>query len=262
MTRLEGRVAVVTGGASGIGLACARRFAQDGARVVIGDVDAAALDGAVSALRGEGFEVAAHHADVSLRADVEALVRFAVATFGGLDIMLNNAGVAIVQDLMDVTEADFDTVIGINLKGAFFGLQVAGAQMIAQGRGGVIINMSSINSRLANPSVATYAISKGGMNQVTGTGAVALARHNIRVVGIGPGTIATEMLSKGFLTNEEQHRMILSRTPALRLGEASEVASVASFLASDDASYITGQTIYPDGGRLILNYVVPVDEQG
>jgi NAD(P)-dependent dehydrogenase (short-subunit alcohol dehydrogenase family) len=129
--------------------------------------------------------------------------------------------------------------------------------MIAQKRGGVILNMSSINSRLANPSVATYAISKGGLNQVTGTAAVALAPHGIRVNGIGPGTIATEMLNMGFLTSDEQGKMILSRTPAGRLGEPREVAAVAAFLASDDASYMTGQTVYPDGGRLILNYVMP-----
>jgi NAD(P)-dependent dehydrogenase (short-subunit alcohol dehydrogenase family) len=121
----------------------------------------------------------------------------------------------------------------------------------------VIINMSSINAHLANPAVATYAISKGGLNQVTTTAAVALAPHGIRVVGIGPGTIATEMLKAGFLTNEAQARMILSRTPAGRLGEPSEIAAVAAFLASDDASYMTGQTIYPDGGRMILNYVMP-----
>ncbi|NIJ35976.1 NAD(P)-dependent dehydrogenase (short-subunit alcohol dehydrogenase family) [Sphingopyxis panaciterrae] len=259
--RLKNRVAVVTGAARGIGLACARRFAEDGARVVLSDVNAEGLDEAVAQLAGEGHDVAAFVADVSVVEEIQKLVDFAGAKFGSIDIMLNNAGIALTQDFLTITEADFDTVMAINLRGAFFGVQAAAKAMIAQGRGGVIINMSSINSRMANPSVATYAISKGGLNQVTGTAAVALAPHGIRVVGIGPGTIATEMLKMGFLTNEAQGKMILSRTPAGRLGEASEVAAVASFLASDDASYMTGQTLYPDGGRMILNYVMPEPEQ-
>lgn len=256
----KNRVAVVTGAARGIGFACARRFAQDGAQVVLGDVEGEHLDRAVEMLTAEGFTVHGCLADVSIRADVERLVDTAVETFGGVDIMLNNAGIAISKDMMSITDEEYDKVLGINLKGAFYGFQTAGRRMIEQGRGGVIINMSSINSRLANPSVATYAISKGGLNQLTATGAVALAPHGVRVVGIGPGTIATEMLNNGFLTSEEQRRMILSRTPSGRLGDPSEVASVAAFLASKDASYMTGQTVYPDGGRLVLNYVVPVED--
>lgn len=260
MKMKRNRVAVVTGAARGIGLACARRFAQDGAQVVLGDVDGDRLDRAVEMLAAEGLTVRGCRSDVSVRADVEQLVGTAVEAFGGLDIMLNNAGIAITNDMMSITDEEYDKVLGVNLKGAFLGLQIAGRRMIEQGRGGVIINMSSINSRLANPSIATYAISKGGMNQLTATGAVALAPRGIRVVGIGPGTIATEMLDSGFLTSEEQRRMILSRTPNGRLGDPAEIASVAAFLASDDASYMTGQTIYPDGGRLVLNYVVPVED--
>lgn len=254
------KVAVVTGAARGIGFACARRFAQDGAQVVLGDVDGDSLARAVDTLAAEGFTVQGCQTDVSVRADVDRLVDTAVDAFGGVDIMLNNAGIAISKDMMAITEEEYDRVLGVNLKGAFFGLQSAGRRMIEQGRGGVVINMSSINARLANPSIATYAISKGGMNQLTASGALALAPHHIRVVGIGPGTIATEMLASGILTNEEQRRMILSRTPSGRLGDPAEIASVAAFLASNDASYITGQTIYPDGGRMVLNYVVPVEE--
>lgn len=260
--KLANRVAIVTGAARGIGLACARRFAEDGASVMLSDINADGLAAAAKGLADEGFTVATHVTDVSRRAELDQLVDATVARFGRLDIMLNNAGIALTQDFMTISEDDFDRVMGINLRGAFFGLQSAARAMIAGGWKGVIINMSSINSRLANPSVATYAISKGGLNQVTGTGAVALAPHGIRVVGIGPGTIATEMLNMGFLTNEAQGRMILSRTPAGRLGEASEVAAVASFLASDDASYMTGQTVYPDGGRMILNYVMPEQNDG
>lgn len=229
---------------------------------MLSDIDSVRLDSAVKSLAQEGFTVGAYVADVASRDQIDALIEATVARFGRLDIMLNNAGIALTQDFMSVTETDFDRVIGINLRGAFFGVQSAARVMIAQRQGGVILNMSSINSRMANPSVATYAISKGGLNQVTGTAAVALAPHGIRVVGIGPGTIATEMLNMGFLTSKEQGRMILSRTPAGRLGDPSEVASVAAFLASEDASYITGQTIYPDGGRMILNYVMPEKANG
>lgn len=256
--KLNSKVAVVTGAARGIGFACARRFAEEGATVMLSDVDEAGLSRAADALRAEGFKIGIQRADVSRRADVEKLVAETVEMFGAIDIMLNNAGIAVKQAMLSITEADFDRVFGINLKGAFFGLQLAAQQMIDQGKGGVIINMSSINSRLANPLFSTYAISKGAMNQLTATGAVAFAPHGIRVVGVGPGTIATDMLNMGFLEDEEQHRMIMSRTPSGRFGEPSEVASVAAFLASEDASYITGQTIYPDGGRLILNYTVPV----
>lgn len=259
--KLEKRVAVVTGAARGIGFACARRFAQEGAHVMVSDVNPETLKLAVERLAEEGFSVDGHPADVSKQIDVEALVAAAVQRFGGVDIMLNNAGIAVRQEMLSITEDDFDRVIGINLKGAFFGVQAAARQMIVQGRGGVIINMSSINSRLANPLFSTYAISKGGLNQVTATAAVAFASHGIRVVGIGPGTIKTDMLNMGFLTDDAQYDMIMSRTPAGRFGEASEVASVAAFLASDDASYMTGQTVYPDGGRLILNYVMPGQEQ-
>jgi NAD(P)-dependent dehydrogenase (short-subunit alcohol dehydrogenase family) len=256
--KLQGKTAIVTGAARGIGLACARRFAEEGASVVISDIDSGLMEASVAALAADGFRVLGVRADVSVVADIDNLIEQATAHFGRLDIMLNNAGIAITKDFMAVTPEDYDRVLAINLRGAFFGVQSAARAMIAAGKGGVILNMSSINSRMANPAVATYAISKGGLNQVTGTAAIALAPYGIRVCGIGPGTIATEMLNMGFLTNEEQRLMILSRTPAGRLGQPSEVAAVAAFLASEDASYMTGQTVYPDGGRMILNYVVPV----
>lgn len=140
-------------------------------------------------------------------------------------------------------------------------MQAAAKQMVAQKSGGVIINMSSVNAHLAIPALATYAMSKGGMNQLTAVAAVALAPHRIRVVGVGPGTILTDMVKTAIFSSADARRAVLSRTPIGRCGEPSEVASVAAFLASDDASYITGQTIYPDGGRLILNYTVPVADQ-
>ena len=257
--RLKGKVAIITGAARGIGRACAERLLSEGTKVVIADVDSARLSETATAI-GTADNVLAVTMDVSRKVQVDGLISTAVEKFRHLDIMVNNAGIAMMQDFLDITEADYEKVLGVNLKGAFFGVQAAGRQMIAQGRGGVIINMSSINSGLANPRVATYAISKGGMNQVTGTAAVAFAPYGIRVVGVGPGTILTEMVEGSFIDSEEARRTILSRTPLGRCGTAEEIAGVVAFLASDDASYITGETIYPDGGRRVLNYTVPVKE--
>jgi glucose 1-dehydrogenase len=258
--RLAGKVAVITGAAQGLGRACAERFLADGAKVVIGDIKGTDLAATAKEI-GHAENLAAVEADVTKRADVERLVAAAVEKFGRLDIMLNNAGIARSQPFLDITDADFDDVLSVNFKGAFFGVQTAARQMIAQGSGGVILNMSSINALLANPNLSTYAMSKGGMNQLTAVAAVALAPHGIRVAGIGPGTILTEMVAKSVFSSDESRRTVLSRTPIGRAGEPSEIAAVAAFLASDDASYITGQTIYPDGGRLVLNYTVPVSEQ-
>lgn len=256
--RLENKVAVVTGSARGIGRATAERLLAEGAKVVLSDIDVERLNQTAAEI-GPADRVLVHLADVAKKAEVVQLVEAAVRYFGGIDIMVNNAGIAPVVDFLEVTEELLGRVLDVNLKGAFYGTQAAGRQMIAQGRGGVVINMSSINSGLANPSVAPYAISKGGMNQVTSTAAVAFAPHGIRVVGVGPGTIETEMVAGAFVQSAG-YRAILSRTPLGRLGQASEVASVVAFLASDDASYLTGETVYVDGGRRVLNYVVPVKE--
>ena len=257
--RFAGKVAVITGGAQGIGRACAERFLSEGARVVLADVDETRL-AATAARIGTRENVLAVVADVARKADVDALIAETVEKFGRIDILLNNAGICPVADFLDFTEDQFDRTLAVNLRGAFFGTQAAGRQMIAKGGGGVIINMSSINSGLANPACAPYAISKGGMNQVTSTAAVAFAPHGIRVCGVGPGTIATDII-KGAFTERAGMDAILARTPMGRLGEPEEIASVVAFLASDDASYITGETIYPDGGRRILNYTVPVRGQ-
>jgi NAD(P)-dependent dehydrogenase (short-subunit alcohol dehydrogenase family) len=257
--KLKDKVAVVTGAARGIGRACTERFLAEGAKVVLGDVDSARLQETANAI-GTPDRVLAVVTDVSKKDQVIGLIAAAVKRFGRIDIMLNNAGIAQIKEFLDISEDDYDQVLAVNLKGAFMGTQAAGRQMIAQGGGGVIINMSSINSGLANPRVATYAISKGGMNQVTSTAAVAFAPHGIRVVGVGPGTIMSEMIDGTFIDSDEMRRAVLSRTPIGRFGTPAEIAAVVAFLASDDASYMTGETIYPDGGRRILNYVVPVRE--
>ncbi|HKF62256.1 MAG TPA: SDR family oxidoreductase, partial [Dongiaceae bacterium] len=176
-------------------------------------------------------------------------------------IMMSNAGITHAAEFLDLAEEDFDRVIRTNMKSVFLCGQAAARQMVRQGEGGVIISMSSVNALLAIPNQVAYGASKGAINQLTRVMAVALAPHGIRVVAIGPGTILTDLARNAVLTNEAAYRMILSRTPIGRCGEASEVASVAAFLASDDASYITGQIIYPDGGRMGLNYTVPVAGQ-
>lgn len=256
--RLGGKVAIVTGAARGIGLACAKRFAEDGAHVVLADIEAAEGEAAAASIREAGRQTLFVHADLSRRADVETVVARAVEHFGGVDIMLSNAGIAKATPFLDLADEEFDRVMAINLRAAFTGGQAAARQMVKQGRGGVIINMSSVNALLAIPGLVAYACSKGAMNQLTKVMAVELAPHNIRVVAIGPGTIMTELARNAVFGDEAARVKILSRTPIGRAGEPEEVASVAAFLASSDASYITGQTIYPDGGRLALNYTVPV----
>jgi len=258
--RLADKVAIVTGGARGIGLAIAKRYAAEGARVVIADVDVVAGQAEAKALGTNARFVAA---DVGNAPAVEHLIDETVAEFGVLDILVNNAGIIHAADFLDLKEADFDRVLRVNLKGAFLAGQAAAKRLVAQvkaGRpAGAIINMSSINAVVAIPNQTPYCVSKGGIDQLTKVMALALAPHGIRVNAIGPGSIMTDIL-KSIATDREAKRRILARTPLGRVGEPDEIATVAVFLASPDASYITGQTIYADGGRLPLNYTVPVDD--
>lgn len=249
----DGKVYLVTGGATGIGRACALRLARDGARVVVADVNE--HEGAATAEEAGGRFVAC---DVGDRAQVEAAVQAAVKAHGRLDGAVANAGIVHAADFLDLDEADFDRVLRVNLKGTFLTGQAVARQLVAQGGGGAIVNMSSVNAVMAIPSITSYVVSKGGVNQLTKVMALALAPHGIRVNGIGPGSIQTPMLGN-VAADEAGRRKLLQRTPLGRMGEAAEVASVAAFLLGDDSSYITGQTIYPDGGRLALNYTVPVE---
>ena len=254
--RLKDKVAVITGAAQGIGLACAERFKAEGAKLMLSDINEAGGKAAADRLEAPFIRC-----DAGLKSDVEALIRRAVEIHGRVDIMMSNAGVTHAADFLDLSEDDFDRVIRTNMKSVFLCGQAAARQMVRQGGGGVIISMSSVNALLAIPNQVAYGASEGAINQLTRVMAVALAPHGIRVVAIGPGTILTDLARNAVLTNEAAYRMILSRTPIGRCGEASEVASVAAFLASEDASYITGQIIYPDGGRMGLNYTVPVAGQ-
>ncbi|MDH0746930.1 SDR family oxidoreductase [Pseudomonas sp. GD03842] len=255
----QNKVALVTGAAQGLGLACAERFLADGAKVVLVDVQGEKVKAQAERLGEKATWYAADLSEID-SAMAAAIVAKAVDHFGSIDIVLCNAGVIHTADFVDFPEDQFDRIQRINLKSPFLIGQAAARVMIDRGIKGAIINMSSINAILANPSAVGYAVSKGGVKQLTAVMAVALIKHGIRVNALGPGTIGTELVMNSVMASEEQRKTVLSRTPIGRLGDASEVASVASFLASDDASYIVGQTIYPDGGRLILNYTVPVNE--
>jgi glucose 1-dehydrogenase len=250
---------LVTGAATGIGLACAKRFVAEGAKVVLADNDQARGEAAVEDLQADGADALFVACDVGDRGHVNVMVEATVAAFGRLDVVVANAGIVHAADFLDLAEEDFDRVLRVNLKGVFLTDQAAARQMVAQGGGGSIINMSSVNAVVAIPNIVSYVTSKGGVMQLTKAAALALAPHGIRVNAIGPGSIMTDVL-KSVATDEAARRRILSRTPLGRIGEPAEVAAVAAFLASDDASYLTGQTIYPDGGRLALNYTVPVKD--
>jgi NAD(P)-dependent dehydrogenase (short-subunit alcohol dehydrogenase family) len=257
--RLKNKIAIVTGAAGGIGLACAKAFVAEGAKVMLSDVDAARGKMAARKLgRNARFVVC----DVGDATQASALVRAAVLEWGRVDVLVNNAGIIHTAEFLDIAEQDFDRVLRVNLKGPFLVGQAAARQMKRQGkpkRGSyAIVNMSSVNGVLAIPNQVPYVVSKGGVNQLTKVMALALAPHGVRVNAIGPGTIGTELARKAVMASEEAKKRIFMRTPLGRLGEPAEIAAVAVFLASDDASYMTGQTVYPDGGRLALNYVVPV----
>ncbi|MDI1237586.1 MAG: SDR family oxidoreductase [Polaromonas sp.] len=249
---LAGRVCIVTGGAQGIGEACLRRFAREGAQIVIADID----DSRGAALAGElgGLYV---HCDVGDKAQVDALVAQTLAAHGRIDVLVNNAGIFRAADFLEITEADFDAVLRINLKGSFLVGQAVARVMAGAGKGS-IINMSSVNAVLTIPTIASYNVSKGGINQLTRVMALALADKGIRVNAVAPGTIATELAAKAVLTSPEATARIMSRTPMKRLGEPSEIADTVAYLASDAASYITGEIVVVDGGRMTLNYTVAV----
>ncbi|MEP6702466.1 MAG: SDR family NAD(P)-dependent oxidoreductase [Betaproteobacteria bacterium] len=262
--KLESRIALITGAGQGIGAAIAERFAAEGAKLMLVDIDETKVASIAAGLIASGASASSMRADVSKKPEVDAVVAATIERFGRIDILVNNAGITHAAEFLDLEEQDFDRVLAVNLKSMFLFSQAVARQMIrqtwAEGRGGAIVNMSSVNAVLAIPNQVPYVISKGGVNQLTKVSAIALAAHGIRVNAIGPGTILTEMAKVAVLQNDEARRKILSRSPLGRCGEPEEIAAVAAFLASDDASYLTGQTIYPDGGRLALNYTVPVTE--
>jgi glucose 1-dehydrogenase len=250
--RLAGKVAVVTGAARGIGLAIARRFVAEGARVALADWLRAEVEAEAAAL---GPAALAVPADVGDAGEVRRLVDETLARFGRLDCMVANAAVQAEIPFLDLTEEEFDRVIRVNLKGAFLCGQAAARAMVRAGIRGTIINLTSVNAVVAHPVLVHYAASKGGVAMLTKGMAVALAPHGIRVNAIGPGTVNTP-INANFFRMPGMTERFLMRTPLGRIAAPEEIASVAVFLASDEASYVTGTTIYADGGRLALNGVM------
>jgi NAD(P)-dependent dehydrogenase (short-subunit alcohol dehydrogenase family) len=247
----ERKLALVTGAAQGIGYACGEALKEDGWDVILSDVNEGALEEAAARLGA----VAGIACDMGDADAVGALFDRIEAEHGAVAGLVNNAGIALPGDFLDYDLADFDRVIAVNLRGTFQAIQRAGKAMVAAGIRGAIVNMSSINAQVAIPSIPAYCASKGGVMQVTKAAALALAPHGVRVNAVGPGSIDTAMMA-GVNANPEAMARVLSRTPLGRVGTAREIGDVVAFLCSDKASYVTGETVYVDGGRLGLNYTM------
>ena len=256
---LADKVAIVTGAGRGIGRAIAERFAAEGARVVVADIDRDSGRAVAEALAGGGGEALFVACDVGDGGQARALITATVEAFGALDVVVNNAGVLHIGDLFETTEADLDRVLRVNVKGPFLVSQAAGREMVRRGRGGAIVNLSSIGALMAIPDQLAYNVSKGCLAQLTRVMALALAPHRIRVNAVAPAAVNTEMIAP-LMADAEARRRLLSRTPLGRLAEPAEIAAAVAFLASEAASYVTGQTIYCDGGRLALNCLMPVED--
>ncbi len=258
---LQGRVYVITGGAQGIGEACARRLCQDGAAVALWDVADEAGQALASSLQAQGAQALYCHCNVASKAEVDAALQATLQEFGHVDGLINNAGIFKAAPFLEISEADWDAVIDVNLKGSFLVGQAVARELVkASGKrpGAAIVNMSSVNGTLTIPSIASYNASKGAINQLTRVMALSLADQGVRVNAVAPGTIATELARSAVLTSEAAKDRIMSRTPMKRLGEPTEIADVCAFLLSDAASYITGEVVVVDGGRMTLNYTVPI----
>jgi len=243
-------LALVTGGAQGIGYACAEALIEDGAKVIVADINAEGVKAAADSL---GHGTTAMVCDMGDTAAIDAMFEAIQKDHGALSILINNAGIAMPNDFFDTSIDDFKKVIDINLTGTFHAIQRASKMMVDAKIEGAIVNMSSINAVVSIPTIPAYCASKGGVMQLTKATALALAPHNIRVNAVGPGSIDTAMLA-GVNANPEAMAMVMSRTPLKRIGTPREIADVVAFLASSKASYITGETIYVDGGRIGMNY--------
>ena len=247
---LEGKVAIVTGGNSGIGKAIALALAADGANIVIDYVadpgSTIEVEREIAALGNRALGV---EADVSKVADLQRLVDATVKAFGRLDIMVNNAGIESRTSVLDTTEQQYDAVLRINLKSAFFGTQLAARQMIKQGGGGHIINITSVHEDWPMPGNIAYCLSKGGMRMLTRTAGVELAPHKILVAGVGPGAVATP-INRSTMDNPAEMEKLDSAIPLGRMAQPEEIANIVAMLASDRASYITATTVFADGGLM------------
>ncbi|MDU8925828.1 SDR family oxidoreductase [Alisedimentitalea sp. MJ-SS2] len=246
------RIALVTGAAQGIGFACAEALVADGFRVVLSDVNAEGLAEATAKIGGDAVSMVCDMSDV---AAIGALFDRIEAEIGPVGALVNNAGIGLPGSFLEYPLEDFQKVLDVNVTGVFAATQRAAQTMVEKAIKGAIVNMSSINAVVAIPAIPAYCASKGAVMQLTKASSLALAEHGIRVNAVGPGSIDTEMMA-AVNSNPAAMQKALSRTPLGRMGEAKEIADAVAFLISDKASYITGETIYVDGGRLGQNYPV------
>ena len=259
--RMKGKNILITGGARSIGRACAERFAEEGGNVAIVDLlEEAGQKTAAELAEKFGVRTAYYKCDVGVKAEVDETVDKVVTDFGHIDVLVSNAGIQRRYDFLEVPEEVFDEVIRTNLKSVYLFGQKVGKHMVERGEGGNIVNISSTSVRMTMPGISPYATSKGGVKTLTNAMALSLAPHGIRVNAVGPGTILTDLSREGLFSDKEARRKVLTRIPMQRLGEGRDVAGPVLFLASEDSAYITGETIYVDGGRSGLNYNVEIPD--
>src|SRR3954469_24102859 len=245
---LKGKVAIVTGGNSGIGKAVVLALAEQGANIVIDFVaDEAAEEELERQCAALGDQAIGVEADVSKIDELQRLVDAAGSAFGRLDVMVNNAGIETRTSVLDTTEAQYEKVLEVNLKSAFFGTQIAAKQMIAQGDGGRIINITSVHEDWPMPGNTPYCLSKGGVRMLTRTAGVELGPHNVHVVGVGPGAIATP-INQSTMDDPAKMKTLAAAIPLGRMAKPHEIGNVVAFLAGDGASYVTATTVFADGG--------------
>lgn len=250
---LQGKVAVVTGGSLGIGAGIVRRLAAEGVAVTLDyHIHSDAANAIAAEIQGHGGRVLVVQADVAQVAGMQSLIAEAVQVFGRLDILVNNAGIEAPMSFLDVTEQDFDRQLAVDLKGAYFAAQAAARQMVRQGGGGVIINVSSVHEDLPMVGNAAYCAAKGGLRMLTRTLATELAQHQIRIVNIGPGAIATP-INAATLSDPQKKAALLGEIPIGRIGTPEDIAAAVAWLASDQASYVTGTTLFVDGGLMVFS---------
>jgi glucose 1-dehydrogenase len=260
--RLKDKVALVTGGGRGIGLATARRLAEEGASVMLAEISTDLGESGATTLASEGLTAASVQCDVG---DVESAAAAVAATydrFGRLDVVVNNAGITRIGEFLDTDIADFDDVMRVNLRGVFIVSQAAARRMVAAGSSGAIVNICSVTAFLGMPEQVGYCVSKAGVFQLTRSVALALADKGIRVNAVGPGTVRTDM-SAGLLHYDRDNSAmarVLARTPIGRVAEPVDIANAVLFLAGDDSAYLTGHTVFVDGGRMIQNIVLPYED--
>ena len=251
--RLQGKVALVTGSGQGIGRAIAVRLAQEGARVVVEDrSDSDAAEETLAQVRQAGSDGSVVAGDVADAQADRRVIEQAVAAMGRLDVLVNNAGIERRAEFLDVTEADFDAVLGVNLRGAFFATQAFARHVRSRDGGGAVVNISSVHEELPFPHFASYAASKGGLKMLMRNLSIELAPLGIRVNNVAPGAVSTP-INASLLANHAELDALLANIPLRRLGTPEDVANAAAFLASDEAAYVTGTTLVVDGG-LLWNY--------